>query len=181
MPRARIRIRAIVENDIMNKSTTIAGIFRASATTAEFRDALRALGGNFCIEAEDIIALGDAYLARFPGCDGNEECDDVRDAYAVAKACIIEKIIAGTDGNIITHLRRAFNSVPEIAPVMEKVKGMIGPEATAELLARIEGNTDRLLGTVRAIEPSIIKERFSGGLAYVTNAQYLMKLHAGIA
>lgn len=176
-----MRNRVFVENDIMKNSRTIADIFRSSATTDEFRDGVRALGGNFSLGSGDIFALGDAYLDRFPGCDGNEDCDDVRDAYAVAKSCIIEYVIAGTDASVIGHLRCAFGAVPDIAPSMEKVKGMMGPAAAAELLARIEGNTERLLETVNSMAPCIIKERFSGGLAYVVNAQYLMKMHAGIA
>jgi len=162
-------------------STTIADIFRASTTTAEFRDRLMTLRGNFSLGPDDIISLGDAYLDRFPGCDGNEDCDDVRDAYAVAKACIIEHVIAGIDESLHGHVRRAFGGVPDIAPSMERIRGATGPEALCRVLASLEGNTERLHATVKALPPCIIKERFSGGLAYVMNAQYLMKMHAGIA
>jgi hypothetical protein len=161
--------------------TTIADIFRASTTTTEFREKLKTLRGNFPLGPDDIIALGDAYLDRFPGCDGNEDCDDVRDAYAVAKACIIEHIIAGTDQTVHGHLRCAFGGVPDIAPSLERIRSVTGPEALCRVLAGLEGNTERLHATVKALPPCIIKERFSGGLAYVVNAQYLMKMHAGIA
>ncbi len=164
-----------------NDSRTVAGIFRASTATAEFREALRALNGMFSLGSEDIAELGEAYLERFPGCDGNEECDDVRDAYAVAKACVIEKIIAGADPSIVPFLREAFGSVDAIAAAIGEVKGKIGPAGIAALLGQMERNAERIKAAAGALPPCIIKERFSGALAYTGNVLYLMGLHAGIA
>jgi len=165
----------------MSDTRSIADIFRRCTATKEFRDAIRSLDGGFSLGPDDIAALGEAYLDRFPGCDGNEECDDVRDAYAVAKICVIEKIIAGTDGSVVDRLRDAFAGVDAIAPVMGDVKGRIGPAAMPVLLGSMERNAERVKADLGALHPCIIKELFSGALAYVGNVLYLMGLHAGIA
>lgn len=162
-----------------NKS--IADIFRHTANTDEFRDAVRELRGNFSLAPDDIVLLGEAYLERFPGCHGNEECDDVRDAYEVAKICVIEYLISGLDAGLIDRLRDAFSGVQEIGPAMDSAKSMIGPSSIASLLGTLTTRAEKLHSVLQTLPPSIIKERFSGALAYVMNVVYLMGINAGIA
>lgn len=165
----------------MNKNNTIADIFRTTSSTGEFREALRSFRGNFALGPDDILALGAAYLERFPGCDGNEDCDDVRDAYAVTKTAIIEYILAGVDDSLVENLRRAFSAVGEIEGAMDEIRIAAGGTGLLQVLGTMEGRTEKLLDAQKTVPPCIAKERFSGGIAYVMNAQYLMKLHAGIA
>ncbi len=165
----------------MNKNHTIADIFRNNSTTAEFREALRSLRGNFLLGPGEILALGEAYLERYPGCNGNDDCDDVRDAYAVTKTAIIEYVLAGVDDTLVENLRRAFSAVGEIEGAMDEIRKAAGGTGLLQVLGTMEGRIEKLLDAQKTVPPCIAKERFSGGIAYVMNAQYLMKLRAGIA
>ncbi len=130
---------------------------------------------------EAIIELGDAYLERFPGCAGNEECDDVRDAYEIAKICTIEYLIAGIDANAVSPVREAFANIRAIPSLTDEFKRMIGLQALVPLLASLSSRAEALHGIIKTLPPCIIKERFSGALAYVTNVIYLIGIEAGIA
>lgn len=165
----------------MSKLISIADLFRASSTTEEFRKKMHALRGSFSLSSDDIIELGKAYLERFPGCDGNEECDDVRDAYEVAKICTIEYLLAGIDENAVSFLRKGFANIQEIASLTDKFKSTIGPKAFVSLLVSLNARAETLHDIIKTLPASIIKERFSGALAYVTNVLYLLGIEAGLS
>ncbi len=160
---------------------SFADIFRQSADTEEFRKAVRLWRGTLSLEPEAIIELGNAYLERFPGCVGNEECDDVRDAYEIAKICAIEYLCGSVDDALVDQVRQAFLNVKKIAAVSEKLKDAIGYQGFASLLALLSTRAEALHDIIKTLPPCIIKERFSGALAYVTNVIYLMGIEVGIS
>lgn len=160
---------------------SVADIFRVTANTEEFRAALIARRGRFSIAAGDIARLGEAYLERFPGCDGNENCDDVRDAYEVAKICVIEYLIAGFDDTVVFLLREVFTNINTIASFSNKLKSMIGPQTFLSLLSSLSSRAEALHGIIITLPASIIKERFSGALTFALNVIYLLGIEAGLS
>ncbi|MCX7678783.1 MAG: hypothetical protein N2316_06155 [Spirochaetes bacterium] len=160
---------------------SIATIFRKSPNTAQFRSEMINTGGNFSLTSDDIIELGVAYLERFPGCYGNEECDDVRDAYEVAKICTIEYLIANFNEDIKAILRAGFSQVDTIAHASRELKRITKPEMFLNILNTLSTRSETLHDIVKTVPPSIIRERFSGALAFASNVIYLLGIDGGIA
>ncbi len=165
----------------MTNTHTVADIFKKSASTDEFRTVVRSLHGRFSLSAESIQALGEAYLERFPGCYGNEDCDDVRDAYEVAKICIIEHLLSRVDEKFRPHIHAAFSNVSAIENEMNALRLSIGPAGFASLIGMLTRNMEAVQAMIESLPAGIIKERFSGALAYARNIVYLMGLDGGIA
>lgn len=160
---------------------SVASIYKNSENTEQFRVEMKKSEGNFSLAASDIIELGKAYLERFPGCYGNEECNDVRDAYEVAKICTIEYLIADFDEKIASVLRQAFSNVDVIGSLANELKEMIGPQNFTEIHKTLSLRTDSLYAIVQTIPHSIIKERFIGAIAFASNVIYLLCIYGGIS
>ena len=155
-------------------SSLIAGIFRSRKTLDEFREAVIALDSSFPLEKEDLLEIGQAYCDRYPETYSKRNPQHVQIGYTMARICVIEKALDGTDPKTKNIYRSMFYSLNAIE---EKIIGLI----QADGCEQVHGDYQRIYAGIKQIEALIdelprgmIKEKFIGGLSVIYNVVYLI-------
>jgi hypothetical protein len=152
----------------------LADLFRQEKDGQSFYRALLQLEGDFPFTSADMIELGQAYFERFPPREQNKE--QVRLGYTMVRAAIIEKAVLAVDASRRQAYRAIFSDAKKFAPQIEALIASAG-------LKTVLADHDALASTLAALKASItempkglIKERYTGGLAYFSNILYAIKL-----
>jgi hypothetical protein len=155
-------------------SSLIADIFKSRKTLDEFREAVIALDSGFPLEKDDLLELGQAYCDQYPESYSKRNPQHVQIGYTMARICVIEKAMAGTDPKNKSIYRSMFYSLNAIE---EKIIGLI----QADGCEQVHGDSQRIFSQIKHIEGLIdelprgmIKEKFIGGLSVIYNVVYLI-------
>jgi len=155
-------------------SSIIADIFKNRGSLDEFREAVIALDSSFPLEKEDLLEIGQAYSERYPETYSKRNPQHVQIGYTIARICVIEKALEGTDQKIKNSYRSMFYSLNAIE---QKIIGLI----EADGCEQVNGDYQRIFGRIKHIEAIIdelprgmIKEKFIGGLSVIYNVVYLI-------
>jgi hypothetical protein len=155
-------------------SSVVAGIFKSRETLEEFREAVIALDSSFPLEKEDLLELGQAYCDRYPETYSKRNPQHVQIGYTMARICVIEKALDGTDPKIKKIYRSMFYTLNAIE---EKIVGLIQVDGCEQ----VHGDYQRIFSRIKHIEGLIdelprgmIKEKFIGGLSVIYNVVYLI-------
>jgi hypothetical protein len=155
-------------------SSVIAGIFRSRKTIEEFREEVIALDSSFSLQKEDLLEIGQAYCDQYPETYSKRNPQHVQIGYTMARICVIEKALDGTDPNIKKIYRSMFYTLNAIE---EKIIALI----QADGCEQVHGDYQRIFSRIKHIEGRIdelprgmIKEKFIGGLSVIYNVVYLI-------
>jgi len=155
---------------------SLAEIFRRGKDLESFRRAVLELEGNFPFTSADMIALGKAYLDRFPDREQDRNAEEVRLGYAVVRTVILEKAVLA----VVPSRRpvyRAIFSDPD--RVIHEAAALIAGVGRTAVLADHDALAGALAGLKAAIEEipkGMIRERFIGGISYFFNILYVLKM-----
>jgi hypothetical protein len=155
-------------------SSVIAGIFKSKETLEEFREAVIALDSAFSLGLEDLLEIGQAYCDRYPESYSKRNPQNVQIGYTMARICVIEKALEGTEQKIKKIYRSMFYSLNAIE---EKIIGLIQADGCEQVSAdyqRIYSRIKHIEGLINELPRGMIKEKFIGGLSVIYNVVYLV-------
>lgn len=157
--------------------TLIAELFKKSASMDDFRQALLELDGAFPFEKEDMIEIGQTYEEIYPDCrDATHYCQQVVQlGYTLVRVCAVEHLIRDLDGDLKKIFREMFFQVPGIEANVKLLIGMLGRERLTDLSKTINLRIQEIVVMVDQFPQSIVKEKFSGGMASLVNVDYLIR------
>ena len=153
-----------------------AEFFIKSKNLDEFRNDIVACDGNFDFDIEDMIALGSAYLERFPDCFSNRSCQDVQLGYQLVRICLIEKLIVGFSQDIKDAFRKIFSSAAMVDEQMKNLKQKYTFEELSHIITTISKRLEEYHMVIDMLPKGMIKERFVGGITNLFNINYLIKM-----
>jgi len=151
--------------------------FIKSKNLDEFRRDILACDGEFDFEIEDMIALGSAYLERFPDCFSNRSCQDVQLGYQLARICIVEKLITGFPPDVKDAFRKMFFSAQAVGQQMDYLAQKYRYDELSNMIATIQKRLEEYHFKVDSLPKGMIKERFVGGITNLFNIAYLIKMN----
>ena len=126
-------------------SSVIAGIFKSKETLEEFREAVIALDSAFSLGLEDLLEIGQAYCDRYPESYSKRNPQNVQIGYTMARICVIEKALEGTEQKIKKIYRSMFYSLNAIE---EKIIGLI----KADGCEQVSADYQRIYSRIKHIE-----------------------------
>lgn len=139
-----------------------------------------ALEGEFPFETEDMIELGKEYFARYPDSFSDRKMEEVHEGYAIARFCILEKMLSGIDPNHKPPIRNMFDDISRIDESLGTLKEKVGSDALAEYCRKMDENLGNVMAEIERIPKGMIKERFIGGITKFFNVMYLIKSKVGV-
>lgn len=151
--------------------------FIKSKNLDEFRSDIIACDGVFDFDIEDMIALGSAYLERFPDCFSNRSCQDVQLGYQLARVCLVEKLVTGFPHDVKDAFRKMFFSAQAVDEQMEHLAQKYHYDELSHMIATIHKRLEEYHYKVDSLPKGMIKERFVGGITNLFNIAYLVKMH----
>lgn len=169
----RVRCRLRCEVRIMTVKPV--ELFLESGTADEFRKKLLACGGDFQLEADDMIALGNAYFEKYPDSFSDRNMGNVHIGYQLARACIMEKMLDGVDAGHRPLLREMFENIAMFDETLERLRGAAGAARLERYYVLVSENLDNVRKKVDEIPKGMVKERFIGGITKFYNVMYLFK------
>jgi len=152
-----------------------AELFLSSASVEEFREKLIAANGDFDLEPEDMIELGNEYFRRYPDSFSERNMEEVHKGYRLARACIAEKLLAGIGGGTRNDLRRMLEDVTRIDEVVGRIGRDGGNDALDGIYVTMSASLEMVRKGIDGIPRGMIKERFVGGVTKFYNVMYLFK------
>lgn len=159
-------------------SASLAEIFRREPDLPAFRRAVAALGGEFPFASADMIDLGNAYFERYPDRASDRNSEEVRVGYAVVRAAVIEKAVAGLDAGRRAAFREMLDDVARVGPAVAELAAAAGPGALAADIERLAAALAALKATMDEIPKGMVKERFVGGISNLFNILYVIRMKA---
>ncbi len=156
-------------------SITPSEIFKNSATGSEFRTRIIALEGEFPFESDDMIELGKEYFSRYPDSFSDRKMNEVHEGYAIARICILEKMLYGIEQAHKPYIREIFENISRIEESMQSLKKIISSEKLAQYHGIMDENLSTIMAEIENIPRGMIKERFIGGITKFFNVMYLIK------
>ncbi len=151
--------------------------FINSRNLDEFRSHIVACDGAFDFDIEDMIALGSAYLERFPDCFSNRSCQDVQLGYQLARICLVEKLIDGFVPQVKDAFRKMFFSAQAVGEEMEVLGRKFSYQELSDMIATVQKRLEEYHLKVDSLPKGMIKERFVGGITNLFNIAYLLKMN----
>lgn len=151
--------------------------FIKSKNLDEFRSDIIACDGNFDFDIEEMIALGSAYLERFPDCFSNRSCQDVQLGYQLARICLVEKLIIDFPSDVKDAFRKMFFNAQAVNEQMEYLKQKLSYDELSNIVATIQKRLEEYHLKVDSLPKGMIKERFVGGITNLFNIAYLIKMN----
>jgi hypothetical protein len=151
--------------------------FIKSKNLDEFRSDIITCDGDFDFDVEDMIALGSAYLERFPDCFSNRSCQDVQLGYQLARICIVEKLITGFPPDVKDAFRKMFFSAQAVGQQMDYLAQKYHYDELSNMIATIQKRLEEYHLKVDSLPKGMIKERFVGGITNLFNIAYLIKMN----
>lgn len=151
--------------------------FIKSKNLDEFRNDIIACDGKFDFDIEDMIALGSAYLERFPDCFSNRSCQDVQLGYQLARICLVEKLIDGFASDVKDAFRKMFFSAQAVAEQMNHLGQKYSFKELSDMIATVQKRLEEYHHIIDTLPKGMIKERFVGGITNLFNIAYLLKMN----
>ena len=151
--------------------------FIKSKNIEEFRSDIIACDGNFDFAIEDMVALGSAYLQRFPDCFSNRSCQDVQLGYQLVRICLVEKCIIGFPAEIKDAFRKMFFSIASVNNELDALRAKYSLDELSHIINTISTRLEEYHMTIDALPKGMIKERFVGGITNLFNIVYLMQMN----
>ncbi|MCX8123173.1 MAG: hypothetical protein N3F66_03305 [Spirochaetes bacterium] len=154
-----------------------AEFFIKSKNLDEFKSDIIACNGEFDFAIEDMIALGSAYLERFPDCFSNRSCQDVQLGYQLARICLVEKLLYGFPPDVKDAFRIIFFSAQAVGDKMNDLFQKYSYSELSNMVDTIQKRLEEYHHTIDMLPKGMIKERFVGGITNLFNIAYLIKLN----
>ena len=158
-------------------SVSLAEIFKAEKDIESFREAVVSLNGDFSFDSLSMIALGEAYFARFPEKFHGRDMEEVRLGYTMTRICIVEWVIKDVDPLKRSHYRAMFQDAGRVGPIIEALFVSAGAESIREDHRLLSLALNRTKETIDEIPKGMVKERFVGGISNLYNILYLFKMN----
>ncbi|HOI45233.1 MAG TPA: hypothetical protein PLX50_06445 [Candidatus Aminicenantes bacterium] len=160
-------------------SESLAEIFTRENDIESFRKAVLSLDGEFPFDGPSMIALGEAYFARFPEKFRGRDMEEIRLGYAVTRICIVESIIKEMDRGRRAVYREMLHDAGRVAPLIEALSSSAGVGTLHEDCRILSEALARTKETIDEIPKGMVKERFIGGISNLHNILYLFKMTIG--
>ncbi len=151
--------------------------FIKSKNLDEFRNDIIACDGKFDFDIEDMIALGSAYLERFPDCFSNRSCQDVQLGYQLVRICLVEKLIDGFTPDVKDAFRKMFFSAQAVAEEITLLGQKYSFNELSHMIATLQKRLEEYHHKIDTLPKGMIKERFVGGITNLFNIAYLVKMN----
>lgn len=160
-------------------SESLAEIFTRESDIESFKKAVLSLNGEFPFDSPSMIALGEAYFARFPEKFRGRDMEEVRLGYVVTRICVVEWIIKGMDRGRRAFYREMLHEAGRVGPLIEALSSSNGAETLLEDVRILAEALARTKETIEEIPKGMVKERFIGGISNLYNILYLLKMMIG--
>jgi hypothetical protein len=170
----------------------LSDLFIRSSDLPAFRDAVRALAGDFLFDAAAMIDLGTAYFLRYPETARNRDMEAVLLGYGLVRVCVVERIVRGLPFEGREYFRSVFQDVSGVVRLLESRLG-VEPSAPAtpapgstnpkvrdilrDEFLKVEAELKAVQTTIDEIPKGPVKERFVGGISHLFNVLYVVRLN----
>ncbi|MCX7678082.1 MAG: hypothetical protein N2316_02570 [Spirochaetes bacterium] len=152
-----------------------ADIFKTTTSSAEFKNRLIMLDGNFPFETQDMIELGKEYFSRYPDSASDRNLREIHEGYAIARSCILEKMLCNVETAHKPKLRVLFDDISMIEVTVNELKKEIGIEKLKDYIALVDRNLASIMAKIDEIPKGMIKERYIGGITKFFNVMYILR------
>lgn len=168
-----MRGRCYLAVPLMGK--TPAEILESAAGFDDFRKNIIALKGNFPLDQEDMLRLGELYFRRYPDTYPDRVMENVHAGYRIVRICLVEKILEGIGELHRDAVRAMLEDFRLIDDSVTRLQREIGIEELEGMAYIIECNLGRIRNVIDQLPKGMIKERFVGGISKFYNDAYLLK------
>lgn len=155
---------------------SLAELFRLHSRLDDFFEAVRQLGGQFPLGAEEMEALGQAYFERYPEKFVKRDLEEVRLGYQLTRFCLLEKALDNFPDEVKGFFRQAFEQPEAISRSLEEFRKSNYGEELLDYFNRLQTSLLTIKNTVDELPKGMIKERFLGGISFLFNVVYLLKI-----
>jgi len=138
-----------------------------------FRLAVEALGGDFVLDAAEMIELGEAYFRRHPDTSCNRDRESVLAGYALVRLCVTERLIR----RLSPAERELYRGVFQNPGKVGVLSGRFSNDELQAGLASVEAAMAEIRESIEGIPKGPVKERFIGGISHLCTVLYLIRLH----
>lgn len=153
----------------------IAEIFRGSADIEEFKSRVLDLNGEFPLDRDEMVAIGNAYFDRYPDCFSNRDCREVTLGYKLVRICIAEKLLDHTDTGTLSLCRGMLHDISAIDANCRELVKSAGLERAVGIHRDMENRLKEVQAVIDSLPVGMIKERFVGGISNTYNVLYLIE------
>ena len=155
---------------------SLAELFRLHPRLDSFFEAVRQLGGQFPLGAEEMVALGQAYFERYPEKFVKRDLEEVRLGYQLTRFCLLEKALDNFPEEVKGFFRRAFDQPQAISEILQEFRESDHGEKLADYFSQLQAALSAMKNTVDELPKGMVKERFLGGISTLFNVVYLLKI-----
>lgn len=145
-----------------------------------FRECIMGLEGNFDLERDEMIKLGEEYFKQYPDSFAKRNYDNIHTGYRLMRVCMLEKMMCDFSDPARTVFRSCFDAIKTIAGNLDGYTKSVGRETAVEQVLLLEKRIYDMNKLVESMPTGMVKERFVGGIAHFYNIIYLMKLALGL-
>lgn len=161
---------------ILLMASRLADIFRHSQDLESFERAVVKLDGNFSLDQQEMIQLGEEYLKRYPDRKEDRNPEEIRLGYRLARICITEQLISGFSRQVKEQFRCAFRDIGDLGKVLETLKVGEDRDRFFIILEAMDQRIMEIHETVKTLPLGMIRERFTGALSTSSNLLYLFRM-----
>jgi len=167
--------RALRES-CLRMNAGLGDLFYESHDLESFEHSIIRLDGEFALDRDAMISLGEAYFDRYPDREKDRNSEEVRLGYRIARICITEQLLKGLSDQEKNTLRRGFRDVGALAEAVKKLTDLRSKDKRAELLDLLTTRIELIHEEVKALPKGMIRERFTGAISTSSNFLYLFRL-----
>ncbi len=151
-------------------------LFNESHDLASFEKSVIELEGDFIFDQDEMLGLGEAYLARFPDRKKNRNSEEVRLGYRIARVCITESMLSGLSDTDKHFLRRGFRDLVSLPETVKHLAEIKDRKDCIELFNHLKYRIELIQATVNTLPKGLVRERFTGAISTSFNYLYLFRL-----
>lgn len=161
-------------------STKPADLFCSCDDLDDFRDCIIKLNGQFDLETDDMVKLGEEYFKHYPDSFSNRNFDNIHTGYQLMRLCMLEKMMCDFEEPAREFFRKVFSNIKLINQEMPLFTEKEGEEQTRDYVRKLEERILDMNKLVETVPTGMVKERFVGGIAHFYNIVYLLKISVGL-
>lgn len=153
----------------------ISDILMETKEPEKFRESLIRTEGDFDFSIESMVRLGEVYCLLYPASISHGDSAQVQAGYRIVRISIAEYILRNMNRETKIRYREMFSNISVIGEKMAEIVSILGFDAAVSIHKELDSRIKMLKNDIDMMDNSIIKERFTGGIAVFYNILYLMK------
>ncbi len=141
-----------------------------------FREYLCELKGNFYLDRDEMVRLGEEYFKKYPDTLANRDYGNIHTGYRLMRLCLLEKALEGFSDESRDAFRESFENMKQIKHIIPAYVQKRGKKKAWSDYHTLYERMQEMNRLIETIPQGMIRERFVGGITNFINILYLIRL-----